>query len=422
MLIEDFPNSRTTFHGFTLLNHQQPILYPITPPHHHSPPYQDFRGRNEIDHRHMNHQDESSYNFQKLHYYTALTPSTYYPTLYPSPPQSISPPSQALQQLISYRKHSNANYESGSEHFMLTNDSDTYNRRNSVIMKVQDQVIVPSFKLNTPPVPATKVTSDSDEENFVCKWISCFSIFDTLEALATHVTQCHAVASLDGLYHCKWHACPRSDRGFNARYKMLVHVRTHTKEKPHSCDQCPKSFSRAENLKIHIRSHSGEKPYQCPVEGCNKAYSNSSDRFKHTRTHSTEKPYFCKVPGCNKRYTDPSSLRKHVKTFKHLPHSLDTNPLAGNEIETRTNQTFPYQEKSVVEKPAYKCIHECCKQLRKSEMFQLGHLMDNVTIIGPNAIPFKYHGATDNGTYPFESEWNKIDEPLDLSIHKVVRS
>lgn len=66
------------------------------------------------------------------------------------------------------------------------------------------------------------------------------SIFDTLEALAAHVTQSHAVASLDGLYHCKWQSCPRSDRGFNARYKMLVHVRTHTKEKPHACDQCTK--------------------------------------------------------------------------------------------------------------------------------------------------------------------------------------
>lgn len=141
--------------------------------------------------------------------------------------------------------------------------------------------------------------------------------------LATHVTHTHAVATPAGLYYCQWHRCPRADRGFNARYKMLVHVRTHTKEKPHRCNQCDKSFSRAENLKIHTRSHSGEKPYVCPVEGCTKAYSNSSDRFKHTRTHSTEKPYLCKVMGCNKRYTDPSSLRKHVKTYKH-PANLTT--------------------------------------------------------------------------------------------------
>lgn len=98
---------------------------------------------------------------------------------------------------------------------------------------------------------------------------------------------------------------------------MLVHVRTHTNEKPHHCFQCDKSFSRAENLKIHARSHTGERPYVCPVEGCNKAYSNSSDRFKHTRTHAVDKPYCCKVPGCPKRYTDPSSLRKHVKTYRH---------------------------------------------------------------------------------------------------------
>ncbi|TDG46524.1 hypothetical protein AWZ03_007085 [Drosophila navojoa] len=161
-------------------------------------------------------------------------------------------------------------------------------------------------------------SSSCSDCDFICNWHDCSRVFESLEALAQHVTLRHAIASLhDGLYYCRWSGCQRSDRGFNARYKMLVHVRTHTKEKPHRCHLCEKSFSRAENLKIHIRSHSGEKPYKCHFEGCLKAYSNSSDRFKHTRTHSMEKPYMCKVQGCQKRYTDPSSLRKHVKTFKH---------------------------------------------------------------------------------------------------------
>lgn len=80
-------------------------------------------------------------------------------------------------------------------------------------------------------------------------------IFETLEALANHVSIAHSSVGYNNFYYCKWEGCQRSERGFNARYKMLVHCRTHTKEKPHICTYagCTKAFSRAENLKIHFR-------------------------------------------------------------------------------------------------------------------------------------------------------------------------
>ncbi|XP_025414445.1 zinc finger protein GLIS2 homolog isoform X3 [Sipha flava] len=146
-------------------------------------------------------------------------------------------------------------------------------------------------------------------------WENCDLYMNKTE-LSKHVIS-HIVPESQGLFYCKWENCTRGNRAFNAKYKILVHIRTHTNDRPHQCYICGKRFTRAENLKIHARSHTGEKPYVCSVNGCNKAYSNTSDRFKHTRTHFIEKPYACRMKSCLKRYTDPSSLRKHVKSFNH---------------------------------------------------------------------------------------------------------
>ncbi|XP_036019915.1 zinc finger protein GLIS1 isoform X1 [Mus musculus] len=94
-----------------------------------------------------------------------------------------------------------------------------------------------------------------------CRWVDCCAAYEQQEELVRHIEKSHIDQRKGEDFTCFWAGCVRRYKPFNARYKLL----------------------------IHMRVHSGEKPNKCM------------------------KPYACQIPGCSKRYTDPSSLRKHVK-------------------------------------------------------------------------------------------------------------
>ncbi|XP_032333640.1 zinc finger protein GLIS3 isoform X2 [Camelus ferus] len=179
----------------------------------------------------------------------------------------------------------------------------------------------PELAHHAQPLALPQATLEEDGEvddvggKHCCRWIDCSALYDQQEELVRHIEKVHIDQRKGEDFTCFWAGCPRRYKPFNARYKLLIHMRVHSGEKPNKCsfEGCKKAFSRLENLKIHLRSHTGEKPYLCQHPGCQKAFSNSSDRAKHQRTHLDTKPYACQIPGCTKRYTDPSSLRKHVK-------------------------------------------------------------------------------------------------------------
>ncbi|XP_015225858.1 PREDICTED: zinc finger protein GLIS1-like isoform X2 [Cyprinodon variegatus] len=218
------------------------------------------------------------------------------------------------------------------------------------------------------PPTASNTTSEREEvrggeqtEKQVCRWIDCSAAYEQQEELVRHIEKVHIDQRKGEDFTCFWAGCIRRYKPFNARYKLLIHMRVHSGEKPNKCmfEGCNKAFSRLENLKIHLRSHTGEKPYLCQHPGCQKAFSNSSDRAKHQRTHLDTKPYACQISGCTKRYTDPSSLRKHVKIHSakeqqvhkklrpcpHLEQDIMSDCLSLQQLQSSTSSHHLYNGK-----------------------------------------------------------------------------
>ncbi|XP_071565388.1 uncharacterized protein [Temnothorax nylanderi] len=297
------------------------------------------------------------------------------------PSQSFNPPYYAVGHLVSSQQQPSTINLAGE----LVGAMDSFG--NQVILPRNEGLLlgndrraagskVAETEKNDKSYDCARPVDDSLASAYQCRWIDCGCAFTEQEGLVRHIERRHVESSSasahghgrriqrdrdkerDGKetgesfsvatpatttgredeFACLWQGCPRA-RPFNARYKLLIHMRVHTQEKPNKCPfaGCKKAFSRLENLKIHQRSHTGERPYACQHNGCSKAFSNSSDRAKHQRTHYDRKPYACQVIGCGKRYTDPSSLRKHLKN--HTENSSTLSSLLSSDKVSTNNVT-----------------------------------------------------------------------------------
>ncbi|XP_067637599.1 zinc finger protein ZFP2-like isoform X2 [Eurosta solidaginis] len=130
--------------------------------------------------------------------------------------------------------------------------------------------------------------------------------------------------------------CDICGKHFKTTWKLNIHKRIHSGEKPHKCDFCEKRFTHYTTLSQHMRTHTGEKPYKCKY--CERCFATKSVLNKHLRgIHLIDNIHRCKF--CPLAFSFALELRLHTNTHKDEdPETRERNLKALMEIEAKLKQ------------------------------------------------------------------------------------
>lgn len=98
-----------------------------------------------------------------------------------------------------------------------------------------------------------------------CRWVDCCAAYEQQEELVRHIEKSHIDQRKGEDFTCFWAGCVRRYKPFNARYKLLIHMRVHSGEKPNKC--MVSSHGRPRPSSTHLGLGAGWDPPGLKREG-----------------------------------------------------------------------------------------------------------------------------------------------------------
>ncbi|KAJ0184256.1 hypothetical protein K1T71_000679 [Dendrolimus kikuchii] len=159
--------------------------------------------------------------------------------------------------------------------------------------------------------------------------------------------------------------CETCGNKFSSKHSIKIHLRTHTGETPHACTFCPKRFTQISSLLRHKMRHTGVRPHKCVV--CSKKFYTKVELKSHAAVHTSEKNFSC--PICNVTFKYLSNVKKHVNLKHNHPRSFICNQ-CGRTFNTK-GALKSHSDRHHSEKSGYCDV--CSKNVANIEVHTLRH-------------------------------------------------